>query len=38
MKLGKNGKNNDTFKYLKKTTPKLITINLNNDKLFKKEF
>lgn len=38
MKLGKNGKNNDTFKYLKKTNPKLITINLNNDKLFKKEF
>ena len=37
-KLGKNGKNNDTSKYLKKISPKLITINLNGDNLFKKEF
>jgi diaminohydroxyphosphoribosylaminopyrimidine deaminase/5-amino-6-(5-phosphoribosylamino)uracil reductase len=37
-KLGKNGKNNDTSRYLKKISPKLLTINLNDDKLFKKEF
>jgi len=37
-KLGKNGKNNDTVKYLKKIDPKLLTINLNGDNLFKKEF
>ena len=37
-KLGKNGKNNDTLKYLKKIHPKLLTINLNGDKLLKKEF
>ena len=37
-KLGKNGKNNDTSKYLKKISPKLLTINLNGDKLLKKEF
>ena len=37
-KLGKNGKNNDTSKYLKKIYPKLLTINLNNDKLLKKDF
>ena len=37
-KLGKNGKNNDTSKYLKKIFPKLIKINLNGDNLFKKEF
>ncbi len=36
--LGKKGKNNDTPKYLKKMTSKLISINLNNDKLYKKEF
>ena len=37
-KLGKKGKNNDTIKYLKKINPKLLTINLNNDKLLKKDF
>ena len=37
-KLGKNGKNNNTSNYLKKIHPKLLTINLNGDKLFKKEF
>ena len=37
-KLGKNGKNNDTLNYLKKIHPKLLTINLNGDKLLKKEF
>jgi diaminohydroxyphosphoribosylaminopyrimidine deaminase / 5-amino-6-(5-phosphoribosylamino)uracil reductase len=37
-KLGKNGKNNDTSKYLKKISPKLVTINLSGDKLLKKEF
>ena len=37
-KLGKNGKNNDPVKYLKKINPKLLTINLNGDNLFKKEF
>jgi len=37
-KLGKSGKNNNTSKYLKKIHPKLITINLNGDKLLKKEF
>ena len=36
--LGKNGKNNDTSKYLKKIHPKLLTINLNGDNLLKKEF
>ncbi len=36
--LGKNGKNNGTSKYLKKISPKLLTINLNGDKLLKKEF
>ena len=36
--LGKNGKNNDTAKYLKKIFPKKLTINLNGDNLFKKEF
>ena len=38
IKMGKNGKNNGTMKYLKKISPKLLTINLNGDKLFKKEF
>ena len=37
-KLGKNGKNNNTTKYLKKIHPKLLTINLNGDILLKKEF
>ncbi len=37
-KLGKNGKNNSTSRYLKKIHPKLITINLNGDKLLRKEF
>ena len=36
-KLGKNGKNNDTPEYLKKINAKLLTINLNDDKLLKKE-
>ena len=35
---GKNGKNNDTSKHLKKIHAKLLTINLNGDKLFIKEF
>ena len=37
-KLGKNGKNNDTSSFLKKIHPKLLKINLINDKLFKKNF
>ena len=37
-KLGKNGKNNNTSNYLKKINPKILTINLNGDNLFKKEF
>ena len=37
-KLGKNGKNNDTLKYLRKINSKLIKINLNGDELLKKEF
>ena len=37
-RLGKNGKNNDTSYNLKKIHPKLLTINLNGDKLLKKEF
>jgi len=37
-KLGKYGKNNANSKYLKKISSKLITINLNDDKLYKKEF
>ena len=37
-KLSKNGKNNDTADYIKKVHPKLLTINLNEDNLFKKEF
>ena len=36
--LGKKGKNNNTLNYLKKIHPKLLTINLNGDNLFKKEF
>ena len=38
IKLGKNGKNNDTIKYLKKISPRLLTIYLNGDKIYKKEF
>ena len=37
-KLGKNGKNNGSLKYFKKFLKKKITINLNDDKLYKKEF
>ena len=37
-KLGKNGKNNDTSSYIKKIYAKLLTVNLNGDNLFKKEF
>ena len=36
--LKKKGKNNTTLKYLKSISPKTISINLNNDKLYKKEF
>ena len=36
--LGRNGVNNDTTRYIKVISPKLLTINLNNDKLYKKEF
>ena len=38
INLNKNGKNNDTSLYLKKSSPKQLTINLNGDKLFKKNF
>jgi len=38
INLNKNGKNNDTSLYLKKSFPKQLTINLNGDKLFKKNF
>jgi diaminohydroxyphosphoribosylaminopyrimidine deaminase/5-amino-6-(5-phosphoribosylamino)uracil reductase len=37
-KLGKYGKNNISSSFLRKFLTKLITINLNNDKLYKKEF
>ena len=37
-KLGKNGDNNDTSKYLKRYPSNLLTIDLNGDKLFKIEF
>ena len=37
-KLGKYGKNNSTAKYLKKYSTKRLTINLNGDKLYTKEF
>ena len=37
-KLGKNGKNNVTSKYLKNISAKPLTINLDGDKLIKKEF
>ena len=36
--LKKNGRNNATLKYLKSISYKPISINLNNDKLNKKEF
>ena len=36
--LKKKGKNNATLKYLKSASSKLISIKLNNDKLYKKEF
>ena len=36
--LKKNGKNNASIKYLKSILTKPISINLNNDKLYKKEF
>ena len=38
IKLGKNGQNNGTYMYLKKFLPKLLTIDLKGDKLFKKDF
>ena len=38
IKLGKNGENNGDIKMIKKITPKLLKINLNNDRVFKKEF
>jgi diaminohydroxyphosphoribosylaminopyrimidine deaminase/5-amino-6-(5-phosphoribosylamino)uracil reductase len=37
-KLGKNGKNNYSSSYLKKIKTKSLTINLNGDSLFQKEF
>ena len=37
-KLKKKGKNNTTCKYIKNISCKLISINLNNDKLYRKEF
>ena len=36
--LGKKGKNNTTVKYIKNISSKPIPINLNDDKLYKKEF
>ena len=33
----KQGKNNNTFRYLKSITYKEISINLSNDKLYKRE-
>jgi len=38
MNLSQNGKNNSSSKNLKNIKPKLIQVNLNNDKLYKKEF
>mgnify|MGYP001270684264 CR=1 FL=1 len=38
MKLGKNGRNNGSARYLKKIKANLLTLNLNGDKLFLKEF
>jgi len=37
-KLKKKGKNNTTYKYIKNISGKFISINLNNDKLYRKEF
>ena len=37
-KLKKNGKNNTTLKYIKNISSNSILINLNNDKLYKKDF
>ena len=37
-KIGKNGRNNSSSKSLKNILPKLLTINLDGDKLLKKEF
>ena len=37
-KLGKNGRNNSSSKFIRYISPKLISINLGSDKLFKKEF
>ena len=34
----KKGRNNATLKYLKSISPKPMSINLDNDKLYKKEF
>ena len=36
--LKKNGKNNATLRFLKSIQSKRMSINLNNDKLYKKEF
>jgi len=36
--LKKKGKNNATLKYLKSISPRTISINLKNDKLYRKEF
>ncbi len=36
--LKKKGKNNDTFRYIKRISYKPILINPNNDKLYIKEF
>ena len=36
--LGKKGKNNATSKFLKSILSKPMSINLNNDKVYKKEF
>ena len=36
--LGKNGKNNDTTRYIKKTSSKLSKINLSGDKILKRSF
>ena len=36
--LNKKGKNNASLKFLKSISPRLMPINLNNDKLYKKKF
>ena len=36
--LNKKGKNNASLKFLKSISPRPISINLNNDKVYKKEF